>query len=162
LPEKSYRFVRRFHSPKILIMTNAESSSSKATKRDEPINFSKELSGGAPVFTEEPDIKEAEEKIWKSQVIISCPKSPHALLGPLPIKKETPKCLSAIFPCVEEQLPLIFTKGPYDLSFLQSKFRTEPKIDKSDPYIGWLDKLEKMKGQFWKDVGIFDLIQLSR
>jgi hypothetical protein len=139
-------------------MTNAKSSSSKAADSDEPINFSKEFSVGAPVFTEELDIKEAEEKIWKSQVIISCPKSPYALLGPLPIDKETPKGLSAIFPCFEEQLPLIFTKGPYDLSFLKSKFRTEPKIGENDPYIGWLDKLEKKKGQFWRDIGIFDLI----
>jgi hypothetical protein len=45
---------------------------------------------------------------------------------------------------------------------LKSKFRTEPKIGENDPYIGWLDKLEKKKGQFWKDIGIFDLIQLSR
>jgi hypothetical protein len=44
-------------------MTNAKSSSSKAADSDEPINFSKEFSVGAPVFTEELDIKEAEEKI---------------------------------------------------------------------------------------------------
>jgi hypothetical protein len=143
-------------------MTNAQGSSSGTTKRDEPINFSKEFSVGAPVFTEEPDIKETEEKIWKSQVINSCPKSTHALLGSLPLDKETPKGLSAVFPCHEEQLPLIFTKGPYDLSFVKSKFRTEPKIGENEPYIGWLDKVEKKKGQFWKDIGIFDLIQLSR
>jgi len=143
-------------------MTKAQGSSSGTAKHDEPINFSKEFSIGAPVFIEEPDIKEAEDKIWKSQVIISCPNSQHALLGPLPIEKETPKGLSTVFPCSEEQLPLVFTKGPYDLSFLKSKFRTEPRIGENDPYISWLDKLEKKKGQFWKDIGIFDLIQLSR
>jgi len=28
--------------------------------------------------------------------------------------------------------------------------------------LGWLDKMEKQKGQFWKEMGIVDLIQLSR
>jgi hypothetical protein len=82
-------------------MTNAQGSSSGTTKCDEPINFSNEFSIGAPVFIEEPDIKEAEEKIWKSQVIISCPKSQYAFLGPLPTEKETPKGLSTVFPCSE-------------------------------------------------------------
>jgi hypothetical protein len=45
---------------------------------------------------------------------------------------------------------------------MKSKFRTEPKIDNNEKYICWLDKVEKKKGQFWKEIGIFDLIQLSR
>ena len=73
---------------------------------------------------EEPNVKEAEEIFWKSQVIIQCPNSPHAFLGPLPDNKENKQKLSAIFPSFEKQPPLIFTKGPYDLSFLKSKFRT--------------------------------------
>jgi len=67
---------------------------------------------------------EGEEQIWKSQVIISCPNSPHAFLGPLPDDKENQEQLSAIFLCFEKHSPLIFTKGPYNLSFLKSKFRT--------------------------------------
>lgn len=57
---------------------------------------------------------------------------------------------------------MIFTKGPYDLSFLKSKFRTEPKIENNEKYLCWLDKVEKEKGPFWREMGIFDLIQLSR
>jgi len=61
-------------------MTHAEGSTSKTLNHDEPINFSKELPSGHPQFIVEPDVKEAQDKIWKSQVIISCPNSPHAFL----------------------------------------------------------------------------------
>jgi len=45
------------------MMTHVEESSSKTTKDDEPINFSKELPSGNPQFIAEPDVKEAEDKI---------------------------------------------------------------------------------------------------
>jgi len=44
-------------------MTHAEGSTSKTSKPDEPINFSKELPSGHPQFIVEPGIKEAEDKI---------------------------------------------------------------------------------------------------
>jgi len=105
-------------------MAHAEGSTSKTSTQDEPINFSKEFPRGHPQFIIEPDVKEAEDKIWKTQVIISCPNSPHAFLRPFPDNTEDPENPSAVFPCFEERSPLIFTKGPYDLSFLKSKFRT--------------------------------------
>jgi uncharacterized protein (DUF3820 family) len=126
-------------------MANVEGSSSQTLKRDEAVNFSQEIPSGHPQIFKEPDIKEPEDKIWKSQVIISCPNSPHAFLGPVPDDKEDLENLST-----------------YNLSFLNSKFRTEPKIDNNEKYLCWLDKMEKEKGQLWKDMGIFDLIQLSR
>ena len=67
-----------------------------------------------------------------------------------------------VFPCFEERSPLIFTQGPYDLSFLKSKFRTEPRHENNERYLCWLEKVEKQKGQLWKEMGIFDLIQLSK
>jgi len=51
-------------------MTNPKGFSSQIPTRDESINFSREISVGSHQFMEEPDVKEAEEKIWKSQVII--------------------------------------------------------------------------------------------
>jgi len=143
-------------------MAHAEGSTSKTSTHDVPINFSKEVPSGHPQFIVEPDVKEAEDKIWKTQVIISCPDSPHAFLGPFPDDKEDPEKLSVVFPSFEERSPLIFTKGPYDLSFLKSKFWTEHIIENNEKYLCWLDKMEKQKGQFWKEMGIFDLIQLSR
>ena len=45
---------------------------------------------------------------------------------------------------------------------MKTKLRIEPKYENNEDYICWLDKIEGKKGQFWKDIGIFDLIQLSR
>jgi len=143
-------------------MANPGESSSQLPRGEEPVNFSQEIPVGSPHFIEDPDISAVEEKIWKSQVIILCPNSSHAFLGPFPDNREDQEKLSTVFPSSKKHLPLVFNKGPYDLSFLKSKFRTEPKHDNNEEYISWLDKVEKKKGQFWKDLGIFDLIQLSR
>jgi len=143
-------------------MTNQEGSSSQLPNNDELINFSKKIPTGSPQFIVGPEFKEAEERIWKSQVIIPCPNSPHAYLGPIPDDKDNNEALSAIFPCFEKHSPLIFTKGPYNLSFMKYRLRTEPKYENNDEYLCWLNKVEGKKGQFWKDIGIFDLIQLSR
>lgn len=89
-------------------MTNPKGSSSKPSNRDEPINFSRDISRGSLQFIEETDVKEAEEKIWKFLVIIPCPNSPHAFLGPLPDDKENLEKLSAIFPSLKKHSPLIF------------------------------------------------------
>ena len=138
-------------------MTNAAGTSH--VNREEPIDFTKEIASAAPAFMNEPEINEAEKAIWKTQVIIPCTDTPHAFLGPISLEPETPE-INSLFPCIETQPPLIFTKGPFDLSFVKSKIRTEPKT--YPEYIAWLDKVQKQKGQFWKEKGIFDLIQISR
>jgi len=143
-------------------MTKQQGSSSQPPSNNEPIDFSKAIPTGSLQFIEEPEVKEAEEQIWKSQVIIRCPISPHAYLGHIPYDKENCEELNVLFPCFEKHTPLIFTKRPYDLSFLKSSFGTEPKRDKNEDYIEWLNKVEHRKGQFWKDICIFDLVQLSR
>jgi len=107
-------------------------------------------------------VKEAENRIWKSQVIIPCPNLPHAHLGPILDAEDDNEKLNAVFPCFEKCLPLVFTKGPYNLGFMKSKLRIEPKYENNGDYLCWLDKVEGKKGQFWKDIGIFDLIELSR
>jgi len=47
-------------------MAHAKGSTSKASTQDEPINFSKEFPSGHPQFIIERDVKEAEDKIWKT------------------------------------------------------------------------------------------------
>jgi len=143
-------------------MAHAEQLTPKTSTQDEPINFSKEIPSGYLPLIVEPDIKEAEDKIWKTQVVIPFPNSPHAFLGPFPDNTENLENLNVVFPCFEERSPLIFTQGPYDLSFLKSKFTTEPRYENNERYLCWLEKVEKQKGQFWKEMGIFNLIQLSR
>ena len=54
---------------------------------------------------------------------------------------------------------MIFTKHPYDLNYLDTRvFIEAPKTERNESYLAWLDKLEKKKGGFSKDLGIFDLI----
>lgn len=40
-------------------------------------------------------------------------------------------------------------------------FRFSPYTNQLN-YINWLNKVESQKGQFWKDQGLLDLIQISR
>ena len=131
-------------------MIKQKESSSQLSSNSEPVDFLKAIPTGSPQFIEEPEVKEAEEQIWKSQVIIPCPISPHAYLGHIPYDKENYEELNVLFPCFEKHTPLIFTKRPYDLSFLKSNFGTEPKRDKNEDYIEWSNKVERMKGQFGK------------
>lgn len=129
-------------------MTKTGGWSSRTSRQEDSIapSSSKNPSNN-PQIIEDPDITEAEAKIWISQVIIPCPNSPHAFLGPFPKEKKEPEN-SAVFPCYEQTKPLIFSEGPYDLSFLKNKFRTEPKINNNEQYIEWLNKVEKKKSQF--------------
>ena len=142
-------------------MTNPRESSQPSIHK-KPVIFSKETIGGTLYFAEEPEVLEAEEHIWKSQVIIPCPNSTCAFLGPIPNAKEDQEQLSVVFPCFDNHSPLIFSEGPYDLSLLKSKFRIEPKHENNEDYLCWLNKVEKRNSQFWKDICIFDLIQLSK
>ena len=64
-------------------MTNPEESSQPLTHK-EPVIFSKETISGTLYFAEDPEVLEVEAQIWKSQVIIPYPNSPHAFLGLLP------------------------------------------------------------------------------
>ncbi|XP_050890475.1 uncharacterized protein LOC127095892 [Lathyrus oleraceus] len=54
--------------------------------------------------------------------------------------------------------------GELSLTYLNYTriFRTCPWSKDPSDYLSWLDKVEKIKGDFWNEVGIFDLIQLSR
>jgi len=47
-------------------MANPEGSSSQLSNRDELVNFSRDIPVGSLQFMEQPDVKVAEEKIWKS------------------------------------------------------------------------------------------------
>lgn len=141
-------------------MKNQEGTSSQLPNNEELINFSNEVPAGSPQFITELEVKEAEDIIQKSKVIIACPNLSHAYLAPIPDDDGDNKELNVVFPCYKKCPPLVFTKGPYNLGFMKIKLRIKPKYDNNEDYICWLDKVEGKKGQFWKDIGIFDLIQL--
>ena len=77
-------------------MTNPGESSQPSTHK-EHIIFSKETIGGTLYFAEDLEVLEAEAQIWKSQVIIPCPNSSHAFLGPFPNTKEDQEKLKCHF-----------------------------------------------------------------
>jgi len=125
---------------------NQQGSSSQLPNIEEPINFSMEVPADSPQFIIELEVKEAQDRIWKSQVIIPCPNSPHAYLGPIPDDEDNNEKHNAVFPCFEKCPPLVFTKGPYNLGFMKSKLRIEPKYENNGDYLCWLDKVEGKKG----------------
>jgi len=143
-------------------MTNDTESPSQTQPERGLLNFLVQMQPGNAWFGAEPDFKEEKAQIWKSQVLIPHSDSSHAYLGPIDESDE----VKEIFPCYKERSPLIFTQNPetpYDLNYLDSRvFRAAPKFERNEAYLEWLEKIEKNKGGFWKALGIFDLIQLSR
>lgn len=115
-------------------------------------------------FASELELKEIKAQIWKSQELIPSSDSSYAYLGL--IERDDSGETKALFPDDKTDSPIIFPRNhdePYNLSYLDTRFfRSAPRIDKVKDYIAWLDRMEKHKGNFWKDLGIFNLIQLSR
>jgi len=128
------------------------------------LNFSVPIQPGNAWFVEEPNLKEEKAQIWKSQVLIPQSDSSYAHLGP--IEKSENEELKEIFPCYQKRLPLIFARNldvPYNLHYIETRvFRAAPRVQNVEDYISWLNKVEKKKGDLWKEIGILDLIQLSR
>src|ERR1044072_4859023 len=72
--------------------------------------------------------------------------------------------LKAFFPIYEHSTPRVFIQREFDLGFLMPyfrPFRSSPPIN-TNRYIQWMDRIEAVKGETWKEQVIFDLIQLSR
>lgn len=71
---------------------------------------------------------------------------------------------SEFFPCLVEEEKILAIKDSYNLYFINDPnraFRSSPPSTLED-YLDWFEKFEKVKGDFWKTIGIFDLIQLSK
>ena len=141
---------------------------------------------GNQQYVPEPPNEREKECIYKSQVLIPVLVSGicHAMLGPLPNPDIKPDRLKEFFPTyfhtkpigagvkpqpqektVEQIDPQSSTDdGELNLTYLNYAriFRTCPWSKDPSDYLSWLDKVEKIKGDFWKEIGIFDLIQLSR
>ncbi|XP_050885349.1 uncharacterized protein LOC127090291 [Lathyrus oleraceus] len=173
-------------------MAPPKSSSSKNSKKAQDLTLhpAHDLKGpmtiGNQQYVPEPPNEREKECIYKSQVLIPVLVSGicHAMLGPLPNPDIKPDLLKDFFPTyfhtkpigagvkpqpqkktVEQNDPQSSTDdGELSLTYLNYTriFRTCPWSKDPSDYLSWLDKVEKIKGDFWKEVGIFDLIQLSR
>ncbi|XP_050874871.1 uncharacterized protein LOC127078459 [Lathyrus oleraceus] len=108
---------------------------------------------GNQQYVPEPPNEREKECIYKSQVLILVLVS-GAGVKPQPQEKT-----------VEQIDPQSSTDdGELNLTYLNYAriFRTCPWSKDPSDYLSWLDKVEKIKGDLWKEIGIFDLIQLSR
>ncbi|KAK2414651.1 serine/threonine-protein phosphatase 7 long form protein [Trifolium repens] len=116
-------------------------------------------------FVSEPDMTSVEDNIWGEELMI-----PHklggktlAFAGPLPSSDNFNEDIGSIFPLYSTCEPKIFANSVFDMSFFEPgyrAFRSAPVV--SEGYLKWLNKVENQYATFWKESGIFDLIQLSR
>lgn len=112
------------------------------------------------------------------------------MLGPLSNPNVDPDRLKEFFPTYQRYKPIACVKKPnineeihieetpntnnqgnlsadepIDLTYMNSGFRVFrscPLFRDPSDYLGWLEKIEKKKSQVWKEMGIFNLIQLSK
>lgn len=127
------------------MMKDSGDSSHRATSTRRLFNFSVPAQSGNVLFSEEPIFTKENNQIWKSQILVPHPYSKHAYLGP--IEKTESEELQSILPCYKKHSPLIFTQNPdipYNLKFLGTKvFKAAPIFENNEPYLIWLNKLEK-------------------
>ena len=100
-------------------------------------------------------------ELLQSQLILpfSLGSTMHDFLHPLLTPPEVQK-IKSFFPCIPDQYILAGQKEIFIKQFVLSKrpFSNPPK--NTPEFISWLDKVQSTKGQFWKEIGIFDFMKL--
>lgn len=86
----------------------------------------------------------------------------HAFMGPLPRRIKKPHMLTNFLPNLPSYEPLVFVDAPFNCNFFKNKVLCSSPHTKDTYYIKWLDKVQEKKNHFFRDLAIFDLIQLSR
>jgi hypothetical protein len=114
----------------------------------------------------EPVMNTERRKIWENQVMFPYTIAGRtcAFGGPLPDAKNKMPAIMKIFPVYEPCQPRAFMNTTHNFSFIKPPnkvFRSAPYYGNED-YIAWLDRVQVGYGDFWKDSGIYELIQLSR
>jgi len=117
------------------------------------------------VHAPEPDLDAEKAKIWKSKVLIqySISGTVCAFLGPYPTSKLNPQEVEETFPGYGSHKPRIFSHDSFNMTFMNQRvFRFSPSATHTPTYFEWIEKVEAQKAQFRKNLGIFNLIQLSK
>ncbi|XP_057428984.1 uncharacterized protein LOC130722314 [Lotus japonicus] len=139
-----------------------------------PLATELKLDEAKRVAIPEPPNEAEKRAIWKSQVLIpfSVNGTLRAILGPLKVvKHDRPNSLpeehESFHPSVRGEELILAFQPSYRMPFLSDPkraFRSAPPNPSANDkaYLKWLDRVEEDKRQHWKDVGILDLIQLSR
>src|ERR1051325_10274491 len=115
-------------------------------------------------YIPEPPLSDEKTKIWQSQVLIPfrLDDEPLSFLGPLP--SDVPSEIhvddeGAFFPTSQRSSPLITSPNPISLQFVDRNFRTAPPLH-CPKFKAWMARLKLIKGQQWKEMGIYDLLEL--
>lgn len=156
-------------------MASASSNNSSAAAVNEPIvpsaaDLNELQVVGRRTCVPEPPNEEEKRVIWRSQVFIPLRIGDffHAFLGPAKKPEKAFPTNHRNFHLSEkgEELILAF-RDQYNMPFLSDPLRVfrsappSPFADKS-AYLHWVNRVQAEKGPFWKDMGIFDLIQLLK
>lgn len=111
-------------------------------------------------------------------------------MGPLPDPNDDPERLKRVFPTYHRTKPLasqpetndtqvetvddnqakssnesLETKKTINLNYISDAlraFHSCPLSKDPEPYLTWLTKAEKEKAQFWKEMCIYDMLQLLK
>jgi hypothetical protein len=124
------------------------------------------LSKYGPNTVLEPVMNSERRRIWETQVMFpySLADRTFAFGGPLPDAKNKNSTVLSIFPTYEPCKPRAFIDSSYNFNFIKPPnkvFRYAPYYG-NEEYLKWMDRVQVGYGDFWKDSGIYDLIQLSR
>ena len=117
-------------------------------------------------YVMESPFAEEKAKIWQSQVLISfsLEEKPLAFLGPLPADAPSEIYVDdkeAFFPTSTNTRPIISSPNPISLKYIDRNFRTAPPLH-CPKVRTWMARLETAKGDQWKMMGIYTLLELSR
>lgn len=87
----------------------------------------------------------------------------YAFLGPYAGSTLDPTKIEGNFPSCEGHKPMIFWCDPLNMSFMKHRiFRSSSSATHTPPFLKWLEKVKVHKAQVCKNLGIFNLIQLSK
>ncbi|KAK2382187.1 hypothetical protein QL285_069735 [Trifolium repens] len=119
-----------------------------------------------PDTVPEPLVNLERRKLWENLVMFpySIADQIYAFGGPLPDANSKSAAILSVFPVYKPCSPRVFSESPYNFNFIKPPnkvFRSAPYYGNED-YIKWLNRVQIGYGDFWKDYGIYELIQLSR
>jgi hypothetical protein len=114
----------------------------------------------------EPHGTNEEQTRWEDELVVSFSVADNvfAFGGPFPDEATLKPQVSEFFPMRGTCEPKIFSTDPFNFTFIRkphSMWRSAPNCE-NPMYVKWLDRIEGEWGPYWKNLGIYDLIQISR
>src|ERR1044072_7151378 len=134
---------------------------------DVPVAFelNKLLIADEETYVSEPSHNSPSSQRWKSELLIpyKLKETTFAFLGPYRPATIHPTLMKDFFPIYQHSIARVCIKARFDLGFLKPDtrpFRSSP-LSNLKLYITWLNRVQSVKGEPWRQQGFFDLIQLT-